>query len=969
MQRRLVFEIAIMLGLAVVLTNMPGVDALGWPRDVFRAILWAVTLFVVARKLDDRTAIAALGVIASFALASHVHFGRFHGEGRVLHHHELFNYSIGSKYFPELGYDGHYLATHRALLENDPTLDTEIAFVKNLRTYQLEGREVSKARSESVAARFTDQRWSEFRADIAFFQSVVPRETWGYLMVDHGYNATPFWTLLGRSLSNKLDLSSSTLSFFASLDVVLALAMVLLVRWAFDTRTSLLFAIFFLASFFGTFEFTGGAFLRQVWLLGLVGFVCCWKRGHAAAAGLFLAVATLDRIFPVLFVLAPLAAWARHVALERNLRHSSTALLGVFGGALVVLGFASGGIGVWTECYANLTSHSHWFFLNQISLRTLLIIDPVASSDLIASGWDEAVWLRQREALDAATSGTLLALRLGLGILLVAAVTGRIASRKGPESALALLAFAPFVLLYPANYYFTFLVLVVLAWRSERPLALTVIGLQVVFWLLSVAFPPPLSLELLNWGVSLLLLLALAGHLLAAVRVPRLRLAAGIAVVLVVGIGAASDAIRTPIEGPLDLVASDVTTSGGSNAENQQMAEWGSAWSQNDHVSILAQRVGGRAELHLPTVDAGTYNVRLELTTAPPYGIVEISVNGRVLMSPLDLFSPRLALRAVVLKDVPLTGGNDRVAIEVIGKNPASTGHHLGIDRVFVLPARLPMHEEVRDQALNWIIAHPADLFDGGRRDVGAEIAALALAAGDPLMEELKGTLEQEVRRRLAFLDASATGRVFPSESESLVVAALEAQRLGLGPGFFEGMDAEIRALASATYDPSAIYRPLALCVYLQRLDNSPAGACALDGGALASSARSLLTLTGGSVDRRRVPEFAKLTADATREIFALTDLGREAPPPELAGALWTDLLDQGLGFGLEVGDALAVARILLATVCLGVEPEVDRFDEGINMLRATQLPDGSFGAASPVSPNPSRELVLTAAVLFTLAS
>jgi len=112
----------------------------------------------------------------------------------------------------------------------------------------------------------------------------------------------------------------------------------------------------------------------------------------------------------------------------------------------------------------------------------------------------------------------------------------------------------------------------------------------------------------------------------------------------------------------------------------------------------------------------------------------------------------------------------------------------------------------------------------------------------------------------------------------------------------------------------------------------------------------------------------SSLAADLSLEVLALTDLGREPPPAELTGGLWSALLDGGLSFALQTGDTLTAARLMAATACLDLEPTLTRWDEGLERLCLLQLPDGSFGLADPNAANPSRQLTLLAALVLALA-
>ena len=73
-----------------------------------------------------------LGVMAVVALAAYTNFGHFHGGGLV-HHWEQFHYFLGSKYFPEVGYDGIYAASVAAERELDRGQRIQ-SHVRDLRT-------------------------------------------------------------------------------------------------------------------------------------------------------------------------------------------------------------------------------------------------------------------------------------------------------------------------------------------------------------------------------------------------------------------------------------------------------------------------------------------------------------------------------------------------------------------------------------------------------------------------------------------------------------------------------------------------------------------------------------------------------------------------------------------------------------------------------------------------------------------
>jgi hypothetical protein len=80
--------------------------------------LWAERHSAWARVGRRRTFLFA-GLVG-LGILSYVNFGRFHTDGTPLNLGDEYHYVIGSKYFPELGYDGLYIATVAAFEEKDP---------------------------------------------------------------------------------------------------------------------------------------------------------------------------------------------------------------------------------------------------------------------------------------------------------------------------------------------------------------------------------------------------------------------------------------------------------------------------------------------------------------------------------------------------------------------------------------------------------------------------------------------------------------------------------------------------------------------------------------------------------------------------------------------------------------------------------------------------------------------------------
>jgi hypothetical protein len=979
---RFVVGVAAVLSCFAIGTGFDGTDGPSVLRFLMPAAVWAVSLvilFLDARSGGrapwwlrpglsvagrERTICAALAVVALFAAADFYHYGRFHGSGRFVHDHELYHYVIGSKYFDELGYDGLYCATYRALVEQDPSIAQTVQLVKDLRSYELEDPAVALERAGDVVPLFSEDRWQAFQDDIAFFRERIAPEAWRLILIDHGYNATPFWTFLGSRLGGSLELGPGVLAFIAALDPLLIIVMLVLARWGFGTRTALLFAIFLFANFFAVFDITGGAFLRQLWLAGVVGFVCCYAKGRMAAAGVCLAIATLDRVFPVLFALLPVVHFADGLVRRRTFPPDLVRFGVVFAVSLLLLGGASawmvGGPSTWRSFSDNIAAHEEGFYFNQISMRTVLVVNPATARRGDLAGWDEASWRRERETLDARRQGTLLTMRIALTALLVLLLL----VERRPTVCLALLSFASFVLLYPANYYSTVLGVAVLCRREAHRLAITVMALQGASWLLHMTLPSPLQMELLHWVVSLGLGLSFAWFLCATLirsagaqavsrRVVRTALAAP--AFLVIG-GVVADVIGAarPVDrGGLDLIVTDVAALHRTEAHTQSTTAWGTGWSRDDHLAFVTEGPGAQATVLVPAGADTTCWVKIDYSTTPVSGVVELSVNGAAPRPAVNLYTPGVGMHSVAYRDVELRRGTNELLFTVTDKDAHATGHQFAVDRILLAESsRRPSPREAVDRALSWVREHPAVFADGGYDGIGSEILMLSALLESPHLVELRPALRDDLRARIARLDAEPAYRLAPAHVPMHLLVTHRRREL------------EPEATPAMTATPEA-GRSLFACLYAGRLDAAASPDCDLDAGVMGQeyARRSLLPVLEGDVDRLLAVGALSKLAGVTRDVFAVTDFGREPPPTEgmLADrAFWTRICVRGIAWGIELADVLTVGRLLIAADCLALDLDRAVRADAIDFLIDHQEPDGSFGPARPHRPDPRREAVLT---------
>ncbi len=418
------------------------------------------------RRLRDRL-LATLGILAAL---TYVNFGAFHF-GSFIHTHEWVHYYLGSKYFPELGYDRLYdcLSTadaeagFRRRVERRPTTD--------LRTNVLQPSADILAHPERCQRHFTAPRWQAFRADVAFFRDRMNGRSWDAIQLDHGYNATPVWNALGAFLSNLSPASNTQLYALALLDPLYLAATFAVVWWAFGWRVLAVAALVFATSFPSRFYWTGGSFLRWDWLFYTVASICCLRRDRPLLAGAALAYAAGLRVFPVFLFAGPALALGWHLHQHRRLHprlarfFAAAALTGALLFAVSLP--ASGGIAAYRAFAQNTRKHQDTPLVNNMGLRMVLTWRPAEVGRHLNDARLIDPWSPWKQArLRAWHQVRPLALVLALALLAVVAIAAR---RADPWVALALgLAVVP-AAVELTSYYYAFIIGLALLVEQREP--------------------------------------------------------------------------------------------------------------------------------------------------------------------------------------------------------------------------------------------------------------------------------------------------------------------------------------------------------------------------------------------------------------------------------------------------------------------------------------------------------------------
>jgi hypothetical protein len=414
-----------------------------------------------------------LSLLASLSAFSYFNFGRLHGDGQQVHYWEMFHYYMNAKYFRELGYLDLYSAAVAADAEMDNRIPNETR-VMDLRTYQQRTRaEVLATEGTAVKSRFAPARWEQFKRDLTVIMNHDSRIN--DMVNDHGFNATPFWTILGGPLANAVPLDHVWI--LAWLDVLLMAIMFFFLFWAFGLETMLVSIVFFFANFFTSFYFLGGSMLRYDWLAAAVIGVCCLKKGNYLAGGSLLAASALLRIFPVLFAAALGVKAILETIREKRVPTRYLKFFGAFLGfaaLLALLLFTLGNPVTILSTYAGrMGLHNSIMLTNNVGLKMFVLAD-VSNLDW---GYFSKIYQPLDPGKDVFINWNAWKLKEAAGLwpvfVLIAlaafALVGLIGRRRDDAEATTLGVLLIFALVAPTMYYYAFLVILFMVLARREP--------------------------------------------------------------------------------------------------------------------------------------------------------------------------------------------------------------------------------------------------------------------------------------------------------------------------------------------------------------------------------------------------------------------------------------------------------------------------------------------------------------------
>ena len=445
--------------------------------------------FLNKRWAPHRTvSLVTLGFCAVTAFGTYYHFGmpqffdQAKGRRTLVHTWDMRHYYPVAKYFPELRFDGLYLASLAAYIDNTPGFTPDQlrnVHLRDLRDAEMRSGTEVASQLPAIRARFSPERWEEFKRDMKYFSDTMGGTDYLGSMQDHGGNATPVWVLPAYFMFNAAPASELIISLAGLIDPILVLLLFYMLYRTFGLRIMLYVVVIWGASDFYNFGSNlMGSTLRQDWLVALGLGACALKKGRYALGGVLMAYGGLIRAFPAMatfFFLVPMAWFAFDAWLARRKlptvaewRAGQRPALRAFIGAsicvtvLVVLSSALFGFrGSWIAWKEKIEIHATGPSTNNVGLRNVLAFSPDLSAKALTEHrrpgpWGD--WGNAQKLTFAARRPLFYAILLLATVLALLACRGRTLE----EASLIGLLLIPFYF-YPSNYYCHFVFLIPLA--------------------------------------------------------------------------------------------------------------------------------------------------------------------------------------------------------------------------------------------------------------------------------------------------------------------------------------------------------------------------------------------------------------------------------------------------------------------------------------------------------------------------
>ena len=142
------------------------------------------------------------------------------------------------------------------------------------------------------------------------------------------------------------------------------------------------------------------------------------------------------------------------------------------------------------------------------------------------------------------------------------------------------------------------------------------------------------------------------------------------------------------IKGAIEGEKLKILSKTGGNPQEQDLTGFGDKWSNDAHLWWIEAKPGDKLDLALPVKQAGKYRLGMQLTKAPDYGIVQLSLDGQKLGAPIDLYHESVVPTGLLaMGEYDLTAGEHKLTVEIVGANDKAIKNYMfGLDYVKLDP-------------------------------------------------------------------------------------------------------------------------------------------------------------------------------------------------------------------------------------------------------------------------------------------
>jgi hypothetical protein len=126
------------------------------------------------------------------------------------------------------------------------------------------------------------------------------------------------------------------------------------------------------------------------------------------------------------------------------------------------------------------------------------------------------------------------------------------------------------------------------------------------------------------------------------------------------------------------------------NAEEQELSGFAGQWSNDAHLWWTGAKPGDKLALDLFVAKLGKFRLMMNLTKAPDYGVVQLSLDGMKLGDPIDLFDASVIPTGEMEMGIhELLAGPHVLQVEITGANEKAVKSYMfGLDYVKLTPVK-----------------------------------------------------------------------------------------------------------------------------------------------------------------------------------------------------------------------------------------------------------------------------------------